>query len=373
MRRNADLFAVCAVAAALLLAGASRASAVGALPTPREDVTKLVKPTLSYCTPDGYEIRLIDWDGENDRVWLSDGKARFSGGVVWTPDGKRAAAVVYDGDYAPYVLELKTGNVQNMLKWLPQNAAGDYIHAAWSPDGIWLTLIADRRITNTIIHADIYKVNAVNGRYVRMTNFPKLQPSHPVWSPDGKRLAFYGLNEPKENGGHVNYEVYTVNADGSNLVNLTNHPTLDKVRSWSPDGKKIVFRSWRSVLDGAEPKNVPDLYMMNPDGSDVERLTFSAALEFDASWSPDSQWIVYASSPADTDDPADEGIYRLRVATKEVQLIKRVQADNVAWVLAGKSRFLSVDPAGKKKAQWGALKAADAEETPMEKNASADE
>ena len=198
-------------------------------------------------------------------------------------------------------------------------------------------------------------MNAINGKHVRVTKFPKLNPSYPVWSPDGKRLAFYGLNEPKENGGSVDSEVYTVNADGSNLVNLTNHTAWDFVRSWSPDGKKIVFRSWRSVLDGAEPKNVPDLYMMNPDGSDVDRLTFSAALEFDASWSPDSQWIVYSTSskPADTDNPADEGIYRLRVATKEVQLIKRVQARNVAWVMAGKSRFLSVDPAGKKKRNGG--------------------
>ena len=55
----------------------------------------------------------------------------------------------------------------------------------------------------------------------------------------------------------------------------------------------------------------------------------------------------------------------MHVSTRRAALIKP-GVDSPTWVMAGKSRFLSVDPAGKKHGQWGDLKEADA---PQEKNA----
>ena len=63
--------------------------------------------------------------------------------------------------------------------------------------------------------------------------------SHPEWSPDGKKIVF-------ETWRDGNSEIYVMNADGSNQTNITNHNADDRYPAWSPDGKKIAFVSNRS-------------------------------------------------------------------------------------------------------------------------------
>ena len=349
-------WAACFVAAGLMLTALPRASAVLPPPTPKEDVTKLEKPTISYSSPNTREIRIMDLDGTNDRVWMGDGRAMFPTGVEWSPDGERAAVVVFDESdwsYAPYILNLKTGRIQNIEDWLPP---GNYIHPAWSADGKWLTVLADKRDGN-----DIYRVHARSGRHKRLTNFTRKYPIGATWSPDGK-IAFSSMVRPyapDEVHDYIDSEIFVMDFFGRNLANLTNFPTKwDEFPSFSPDGKKIVFRSYRLDIEVPKPIGKSELYMMNHDGSGLERLTFNRRSESSPAWSPDSQWIVYAAAPVDPNDAEPLGFYRMRLSTKENVLIKRQKGYSARWVLAGKSRFLSVDPADKKKAQWGAVKKA---------------
>ena len=89
-----------------------------------------------------------------------------------------------------------------------------------------------------------------------------------------------------------NLEIYVMNADGSGLARLTEHPAKDGDPSWSPDGARIVFESDR---DGQL-----EIYTMNADGSDLTRLTFSNADEqfvnVEPAWSPDGGTIAFASN-----------------------------------------------------------------------------
>ena len=101
--------------------------------------------------------------------------------------------------------------------------------------------------------------------------------SGPAWSWDSQRIAFVGGNT----------ELYTMNADGSNEVNLT--PGLTAVEpSWSPDDKQIVYTLVHNGTD--------DIYVVNSDGSNNHQIVAARGLEnHSPSWSPDGQHIVFVT------------------------------------------------------------------------------
>jgi Tol biopolymer transport system component len=103
------------------------------------------------------------------------------------------------------------------------------------------------------------------------------------WSPDGRRLVAYGF--PQLEGGR--FDVYTMDPDGTDLVRLTDDETVERQPSWSPDGTKIVF----ATGDGFDL----DIYVMAADGSDVRRLTGREGIDLFPVWSPDGEWIAFAS------------------------------------------------------------------------------
>jgi len=103
---------------------------------------------------------------------------------------------------------------------------------------------------------------------------------YPVWSPDGQRIAFQGSSTGIE--GDLP-DVYVINADGTGRTMLTDGNNTDGSPAWSPDGSKIVFSSDRGGSVG--------IYVMGADGSGVEKLTDVGDLP---AWSPDGAKIAYA-------------------------------------------------------------------------------
>ncbi len=93
------------------------------------------------------------------------------------------------------------------------------------------------------------------------------------------RIAFTHL-------GFDNFEIYVMDADGGNRVNLSNHPVHDEEPDWSPDGTKIAFVSDRN--DDAD-----QIYVMDSDGKNQTRLTDGPRKKMQPDWSPDSQKIAF--------------------------------------------------------------------------------
>jgi CSLREA domain-containing protein len=85
-----------------------------------------------------------------------------------------------------------------------------------------------------------------------------------------------------------NFEIYSMNADGSGQTRLTTNPALDATPGFSPDGTKIAFASSRTGNG--------DIYVMNANGSAQTRLTASGATDAEPTWSPDGTRIAFASS-----------------------------------------------------------------------------
>ncbi|MDQ3644967.1 MAG: hypothetical protein M3356_05600, partial [Actinomycetota bacterium] len=95
-------------------------------------------------------------------------------------------------------------------------------------------------------------------------------------------------------------EVYTMNPDGTEIVRLTENEGLDFWPDWSPDGTKIVYTSFRSSPDG--PPNL-DIFTMNADGTDKTRITEHPAGDLDPAFFPDGRTIVFVREVPDPADP----------------------------------------------------------------------
>ena len=139
---------------------------------------------------------------------------------------------------------------------------------------------------------------------VKQITFNALDDEDPAWSPDGRRIAFARDFDPVR--GQVDYDLFTMDADGRAQRNFTNSPGVtDFQPSWSPDGQPLVFLSDR---DGDL-----EVYASDPRGADVRQLTFNDASEFVPGWSPDGTRIVFAT---DRDDGNFE-IYTMRATAAD--------------------------------------------------------
>ena len=99
----------------------------------------------------------------------------------------------------------------------------------------------------------------------------------PVWSSDGKRIAFVSDRDG-------DWEIYVMNADGTDQRRLTRSPGTDRAPAWSPDGSRIAFESDR----GGDF----DIYVIGSDGGDERVLVDRAGNDLEPRWSPDGDRIA---------------------------------------------------------------------------------
>lgn len=232
------------------------------------------------------DIYVINADGTNLKRLTTNTGAEFD--PKWSPDGKR---IVYrdsrrgvNHDDEIYVMNADGSGQAN----LSNSPSSDEWGPAWSPDG---TKIA---FNSTRAHPQLPQLFVMNADGSGVKQLTEREAEYPTWSPDGTKIAFMSSGP--------DYEIYVINADGSDETRLTYSPGEDGWPAWSPDGKKIVFASERddcrlsSRPDCKKSGDIGpfyDLWIMNADGSGQTRLTqiFS---QFSA-WSPDGQYLVFNS------------------------------------------------------------------------------
>ena len=133
--------------------------------------------------------------------------------------------------------------------------------------------------------------------------------------PAAGRIAFHSARSGE-------LDIYAMNADGTDLQRLTDSPGRDFEPDWSPDGKTIVFSS-----DRDDPENA-QLYVMNGDGSDPHALMPFIDADFIAPrWSPDGEWILFHSNQAIEGEPRFE-IYKVRKDGTDLTNVSNAPGNN---------------------------------------------
>ena len=149
---------------------------------------------------------------------------------------------------------------------------------------------------------DIYTINPNGSFPLRLTddesgsNEFQTYDFDPAWSPDGSKLAFVSNRE----GG--SFEIFTMNADGSNVQRLTDNAIEEGQPKWSPDGTKIAFTrgggcailTTRKFVPSDDSPCVPYIYVMNADGTNQVKVS-QGENEAWPVWSPDGTKLAFGT------------------------------------------------------------------------------
>jgi Tol biopolymer transport system component len=182
-----------------------------------------------------------------------------------------------------YVMNADGSNVRRLIDGAP-GVSNHY--PTFSPDGSRLAFIRYEPVSDI----NSLCVIGVDGSGLQQLINSRGPLGEPAWSPDGSRIAFIrGEDTTLYDSAYLatcSPDIYAVDVFTRKDVNLTKGAGGTDP-SWSPDGTRIVFSSYR---DGNY-----EIYTMSSDGNDIQRLTYTDWAEAEPAWSPDGKQIAYAA------------------------------------------------------------------------------
>lgn len=229
----------------------------------------------------------MDADGSNIRR-LSYEQGVTNANPAWSPDGKSIAFESCSADVCDiFVMDSDGTNVRQLTK---AARMGNCENPDWSPDGTTIAFELGPRASDRDGNYEIYLMNIDGANVRQLTHMAgRAEGTHkwpegvhawrPRWSLDGTRILFSA-------GAARHEELYTIKLDGSALRRLTRTTGLNRGSRhpvWSPDSRQIAFQSTRHAKS-QDWYHAFEIYVMNADGSDPKRLTFNQKWDGHPDW-----------------------------------------------------------------------------------------
>ncbi|MCI4671645.1 MAG: hypothetical protein MRZ79_26120 [Bacteroidia bacterium] len=218
------------------------------------------------------DIFLLDLE---DRELIAIANTEFE---EWAPSLRADGSLTYLMQKGDSIFRMEKGlfDMKGRRIAHPTNCILDDKNVLYSPDGKW-ELYACK--------GDIF-VSEIGGKEFRnLTEDMEGEQFKPVWFPNSHEIAFTTNHKG-------NQEIFKMNLEGKELVNLTRNAFNDEAPDISPDGKFMAFSSNRDGSDNQE------IYVMNLEDPavEVERITETPGWELIARWSTNGKWLYYGSN-----------------------------------------------------------------------------
>ena len=211
-----------------------------------------------------WEIITMDLEGGHNRILTNEGGQNPS----FSPDGKE---ILFDSERngaSPNIYRMDI-NGENLR---PLTTYGGFL-PSYSPDGSQIAFTSARHYWLGIYIMD---VDGENQRSLTDSLFSNNY--HPLFSPDGSKIAFHSSRDG-------NQEIYLMDVDGSYQINLSNSKSDDHLGDFSPNGSKLFFWSERDGYDA--------IYNINLEEGELTKLSGDSGIYPNVS--PDGKKVVFAS------------------------------------------------------------------------------
>ncbi len=162
---------------------------------------------------------------------------------------------------------------------------------SWSKDGRWLAFAVGPPFASGNADVDIWKIRSDASGAANLTPDSVTNEAFPDFSPDGRRIVFRSMRDG-------NAEIYLMNADGTGPRRLTRHEATDTMPAFSSAGDRVAFTSFRdgnfeiyTIAFGADGEPGPP-----------ERLTRNPGHDMHPKFSPDDEWVLFTSQRGEFND-----------------------------------------------------------------------
>jgi TolB protein len=262
----------------------------GILPAFSPSGKEFVTVSAPSATTRGASLNVTNLETGQGRVVYQDKTRNILAGA-WSPSGDRIIfgiggfAAFFDGFHS---LFLKAGDrVEGGAQVAIVNADGTGFQelTSGSANSAFPSFAPDgKRFVYRTFAKDAYGLRIMNLETKAVSTLTGEYDNFPLWSPRGDLILFSRMIDGA-------YEIFTIKPDGSSLRRLTNTHGNDAHMAWSPDGEYIVFASSRmgfkdEVVYTDAPQPYGEIFVMRYDGTGVEQLTDNQWEEGTPAWQP---------------------------------------------------------------------------------------